>query len=103
MTNDTHSGEDRRTHPRTRLTLKVDYPSVDGFLQDYTINISRGGTMLRTHRHLQMGDWVELELSFPGLLSPISLKGEGEPKWTPRGLDRHRSTGKVELSARRLG
>ena len=76
MTDETPSGEDRRVHPRTRLTLKVDYPSVEGFLQDYTINISRGGTMLRTHRHLQMGDWVELVLSFPGLLEPISLKGE---------------------------
>ena len=76
MSDETPSGEERRGDPRTRLTLKVDYPSVEGFLQDYTINISRGGTMLRTHRHLQMGDWVELVLSFPGLLEPISLKGE---------------------------
>jgi uncharacterized protein (TIGR02266 family) len=68
--------EERREHPRTRLTLKVDYPSVEGFLRDYTINISRGGTMLRTNRHLQVGDWVELVLSFPGLLEAISLKGE---------------------------
>ena len=76
MSTDTHNGDDRRGDPRTRLILKVDYPSVEGFLQDYTINISRGGTMLRTHRHLQMGDWVELVLSFPGLLEPIALRGE---------------------------
>ena len=76
MTTEGSSEDDRRGNPRTRLTLKVDYPSVEGFLQDYTINISRGGTMLRTHRQLQMGDWVELVLSFPGLLKSISLRGE---------------------------
>jgi uncharacterized protein (TIGR02266 family) len=86
MSDDASGGEERRDHPRTRVTLKVEYPSVEGFLQDYTINLSRGGTMLRTHRHLQMGDSVELVLSFPGLLEPISI--EGEVRWVRlEGLD----------------
>jgi len=86
MSTETPRGDDRRDNPRTRLTLKVDYRSVEGFLQDYTINISRGGTMLRTHRHLQMGDRVELMLSFPGLLEPISL--DGEVRWVRlEGID----------------
>lgn len=77
--------QDRRTHPRTHLTLKVEYPSVEGFLQDYTINISKGGTMLRTRRRLVEGDRVELVLSFPGLLEPITL--EGIVRWLrPDGL-----------------
>lgn len=76
MSTDSSGGEERRTDPRTRVTLKVDYPSVEGFLRDYTVNISRGGTMLRTNRSLEMQDRVELVLSFPGLLEPISLGGE---------------------------
>jgi uncharacterized protein (TIGR02266 family) len=68
-------GSERRNHPRTHLTLKVEYPSVEGFLQDYTINISQGGTMLRTRRRLVEGDNVDLVLSFPGLLEPIKLCG----------------------------
>jgi uncharacterized protein (TIGR02266 family) len=44
-------------------------------LNDYTINISKGGTMLRTRRHLEEGDGVDLILSFPGLLEPITLQG----------------------------
>jgi uncharacterized protein (TIGR02266 family) len=67
--------QDRRIHPRTHITLKVEYPSVEGFLQDYTINISKGGTMLRTRRRLEEGDRVELVLSFPGLLEPITIQG----------------------------
>lgn len=73
--NDGSKDDDRRTHPRTHLTLKVEYPSVEGFLQDYTINISKGGTMLRTRRRLAEGDQVDLVLSFPGLLEPLRLKG----------------------------
>ena len=67
---------DRRRHPRTGLILKVDYPSADRFLRDYTLNISKGGTMLRTRRAVEVGDDVDLVLSFPGLLAPIGLRGE---------------------------
>jgi uncharacterized protein (TIGR02266 family) len=73
--NSSHTDE-RRSHLRTPLTLKVEYPSLEGFLHDYTVNISRGGTMVRTHRELDEGDPVKLVLSFPGLLEPISLPGE---------------------------
>lgn len=66
---------DRRGDPRTELLLKVEYPSLDGFLQDYTGNISEGGTMLRSRRQLAVGDEVRLVMSFPGLLKPIHLRG----------------------------
>jgi uncharacterized protein (TIGR02266 family) len=66
---------DQRADPRADLVLKVEYPSADGFLQDYTMNISQGGTMIRTQHDLQVGDAVRLLLSFPGLLSPIRLSG----------------------------
>lgn len=66
---------DRRLHPRTEVILKVEYPDLDGFLQDYTLNISQGGTMVRVNRQLTEGDIVEMIFSFPGLLLPIHLRG----------------------------
>lgn len=66
---------DRRTESRTPLVLKVEYPSVDGFLQDYSANISRGGTMIYGRRDVGVGEDLELVISFPGLLRPIRLLG----------------------------
>jgi len=57
------------------VLLKVDYPDAADFLNDYTINISRGGTLIRVSREIAEGDQVELVLSFPGLLEPINLSG----------------------------
>ena len=67
--------EERRQYPRSRMLLKVEYPSVDGFLQDYSENISRGGTMVRSSRPVEIGDELELAFSFPGLLARLRLVG----------------------------
>lgn len=64
-----------RKDSRADLVLKVEYADAEGFLQDYTVNISRGGTMIRVSRSLVEGNRVDLILSFPGLLSPITLTG----------------------------
>jgi uncharacterized protein (TIGR02266 family) len=72
---DSAEDRDRRVHPRADMVLKVEYPSIEGFLQDYTVNLSRGGTMIRIGRELAVGDYVELNLTFPGLLAPIHRKG----------------------------
>jgi uncharacterized protein (TIGR02266 family) len=69
------SSKDHRTSPRAEILLKVEYHDAEGFLQDYTVNISRGGTMIRVNRELSESDRVELILSFPGLLAPITLTG----------------------------
>lgn len=78
-----------RKDPRANVLLKVDYPDAEDFLNDYTINISRGGTLIRVSRKLTEGELVELVLSFPGLLEPITLTGvvrwtqeEGESDFT---------------------
>lgn len=75
MSNGSSKDHERRVYPRADMVLKVEYPSVEGFLQDYTVNLSRGGTMIRISRALLVGDFVELCLSFPGLLAPIHRKG----------------------------
>jgi uncharacterized protein (TIGR02266 family) len=58
------------------MVLKVEYVSREGFLHDYSSNISRGGMMIRTRRPLAIGEPIDLLLSFPGLLRRIALRGE---------------------------
>ena len=75
MTDGSSRDRERRVYARADMVLKVEYPSVEGFLQDYSVNLSRGGTMIRIGRALHVGDVVDLSLSFPGLLAPIHRKG----------------------------
>ncbi len=75
---------DKRSEVRTPVTLIVDYDGADDFLGDYTENLSRGGTFVRTERELAPGTEVELVLSFPGLVRPIHL--DGVVRWT-RGAE----------------
>src|SRR5690606_4678270 len=41
-------GVDKRAHPRIPIELRVDYPKLNAFFADYTRNISKGGTFVRT-------------------------------------------------------
>jgi uncharacterized protein (TIGR02266 family) len=64
---------DKRQETRTPVSLVVDYAGADDFLGDYTENLSRGGTFIHTTRDLPLGHQIQLVLSFPGLLLPISV------------------------------
>lgn len=81
---DGEAGE-RREQARTALVLKVEYPTLEGFLQDYSDNISHGGTMIRTRREVAVGDELRLAVSFPRLLQPIAL--EGVVRWAQPELE----------------
>ncbi len=48
---------------------------MEDFVEDYTLNISRGGMMVCTDHALQVGDTLEMALSFPRLLAPIAVRG----------------------------
>lgn len=77
-------GDDRRRQEREPIVLIVDYDGADDLVGDYTENLSRGGTFVRTERELAPGTEVELVLSFPGLIRPIHM--EGVVRWT-RGAE----------------
>ncbi|MBT8491503.1 MAG: TIGR02266 family protein [Deltaproteobacteria bacterium] len=66
---------DRRVFPRTPITLLVEYPDASEMVQDYTANLSVGGTFVYTDKELAPGTPVDFVLSFPGLLRPIELTG----------------------------
>lgn len=65
---------DKRYEVRAPVSLVVDYTDADDFLGDYTENLSRGGTFIQTSRDLAVGQQIQLVLSFPGLLVPVSAE-----------------------------
>lgn len=72
----TDGGANRRKHMRLGLVLKVTYNSPVDFLADYAQNVSRGGLFINTRESFEIGERIEFEISFPGLLSPIACTGE---------------------------
>lgn len=67
------------------ITLHVDYADADDLLADYTESLSTGVTRVANRRPLCEGTQVVLALTFPGLVSPIQIRGivtsttDGEP------------------------
>ncbi len=56
---------ERREDDRAPITLKVDYKRMNSFFADYTKNISKGGTFIRTTKPLELGTELEFVLSLP--------------------------------------
>ena len=69
-------GEDKRSEPRHPIELKVEYKRLNSFLADYTRNISRGGTFIRTGRPLPVGTEFVFRLFVPHLEEPLAIHGE---------------------------
>lgn len=66
---------EHRRDSRYSLVLRVDYPDRKDFYSEWTENISAGGLFVRTDRELAVGNNVAVELSFPGLLQPLAVRG----------------------------
>jgi type IV pilus assembly protein PilZ len=69
------SGSDRRIHPRVPIELKVEYKRLNTFFADYTKNISKGGTFIKTAKALDIGTEFIFSLTVPGLSDPLRLRG----------------------------
>ena len=54
--------DDRREAPRQPIELKVEYKRLNTFFADYTKNISKGGTFIKTNRPLPVGTAVDADL-----------------------------------------
>ncbi|MEZ4367402.1 MAG: TIGR02266 family protein [Kofleriaceae bacterium] len=63
---------------RPPIELKVEYKRLNSFFADYTRNISRGGTFIKTGRPLPVGSQFMFRLSVPRLPKPLSIHGEVE-------------------------
>ena len=70
--------EELRTADRAPITLRVEYKRINTFFADYTKNISKGGTFIRTARPLDVGTEFMFVLSLP---ETVQLELNGVVKW----------------------
>ncbi|WP_437765608.1 TIGR02266 family protein [Sorangium sp. So ce281] len=70
---------DRRSAQRAAIELSVEYKRLNTFFADYTRNISKGGTFIRTDRPLAIGTEFVFALSIRNLAEPLRLRGR--VKW----------------------
>jgi type IV pilus assembly protein PilZ len=57
------------------IELTVEYKRLNAFFADYTKNISRGGTFIKTDKPLPIGTEFTFKLAVPSLAAPLELKG----------------------------
>jgi type IV pilus assembly protein PilZ len=67
---------ENREHGRAPIELKVDYKKLNSFFADYTKNISKGGTFIKTKKSLPIGTRFLFRLTVPGRPRPFELNGE---------------------------
>jgi type IV pilus assembly protein PilZ len=73
---------DRREYPRAPIELKVEYKKLNTFFADYTKNICKGGTFIKTKKPLEVGTQFMFKLQVPRLEAPLAIRGE--VKWVVR-------------------
>jgi len=64
-----------RKSERLQHELLVAYRTVDGFITDWAVNISRGGIFINTRNPLAVGSIVRLIISLPDAAFPFDLTG----------------------------
>ena len=69
-------GPEARKEPRAPIELKVDYKKLNSFFADYTKNISKGGTFIKTKKPLPIGTQFLFKLTVPQRGEPFELLGE---------------------------
>jgi type IV pilus assembly protein PilZ len=73
------STQERRSASRAAIELSVEYKRLNTFFADYTRNISKGGTFIRTDRPPALGTEFVFALRIRGLEEPLRLRGR--VKW----------------------
>jgi len=65
MTSTSDSGQQRRKHPRTQVSLLVQYRfnSLEDFLAEYSVNLSPGGIFVATQTPSPVGTMLYLQFS----------------------------------------
>jgi type IV pilus assembly protein PilZ len=73
---DEPTASERRDVDRLPIELRVEYRRLNSFFADYTKNISKGGTFIRTAKPLPPGTEFVFVLIIPKLAEPLRLNGE---------------------------
>lgn len=85
--------DDQRDDPRAPIELKVEYKRLNSFFADYTRNISRGGTFIRTDKPLDIGTEFVFRMTVPKLEAPLVLHGKVQWIIKPDDADEERDPG----------
>lgn len=64
-----------RQADRLQHELLVAYRTVDGFITDWAVNISKGGLFINTRNPLAVGTTIRLIISLPDTAFPFDLTG----------------------------
>ena len=75
--------DDVRQSARAPLRLRVGYERMNAFFSDYTKNLSKGGTFIKTARPLPVGSRCRFAFTIPALSEPLFI--EGEVSWARTG------------------
>jgi type IV pilus assembly protein PilZ len=70
------SMQDHREQARLPLELEVEYQGLNRFFADFTKNISKSGTFVRTCAPFPAGTRLALRLRLPSVEEPLELWGE---------------------------
>ena len=62
--------QEHRKEDRAPITLRVEYKRINTFFADYTKNISKGGTFIRTAKPLDVGTEFMFVLALPDAVHP---------------------------------
>jgi type IV pilus assembly protein PilZ len=76
LANENKPGIEGRNQARIPIELKVDYKKMNSFFADYTKNISKGGTFIKTERPLGIGTVFLFKLTVAQQAEPLTLRGE---------------------------
>jgi uncharacterized protein (TIGR02266 family) len=68
-------GANKRRSERLQHELLVAYRTVDGFITDWAVNISKGGLFINSRTPLPVGTTVRLIVSLPDAAFPFDLTG----------------------------
>jgi type IV pilus assembly protein PilZ len=79
------STSERRGGSRAAIELSVEYKRLNTFFADYTRNISKGGTFIRTDRPLPLTTEFVFALTIRNLPEPLRLRGQ--VKWVVTPAD----------------
>ena len=66
----------QRQSDRLHHELLVAYRTVDGFITDWAVNISKGGLFINTRNPLAVGTTIRLIISLPDTAFPFDLTGK---------------------------
>lgn len=64
----------RRTEPRERAALSLNFKDRQSFVRAYSANVSKGGLFIKTENPLNQGEQFQLKLQLPGLNDTLQIK-----------------------------